>query len=189
MGYVRSATVESKGNFALRGDILDIFPVNEENPVRVDFFGDGVEKIKPYNFITGERLPLVKSVTVVAATDVLIDPNEVKGIKDALYAELPAFKDAAAYERAQTIAGDIAAKLEAGMSFAGAAYLLPVLEKRGELPRFYRRRAVHLRREQAHLRQAGRAVQGARGAASRCCGGAARCSRSAKTSSRPKPSF
>ena len=44
MGYVRSATVESKGNFALRGDILDIFPVNEENPVRVDFFGDGVEK-------------------------------------------------------------------------------------------------------------------------------------------------
>ena len=128
MGYVRSATVESKGNFALRGDILDIFPVNEENPVRVDFFGDGVEKIKPYNFITGERLPLVKSVTVVAATDVLIDPNEVKGVKDALYAELPAFKDAAAYERAQTIAGDIAAKLEAGTSFAGAAYLLPVLK-------------------------------------------------------------
>lgn len=118
----------SKGNSALRGDILDIFPVNEENPVRVDFFGDGVEKIKPYNFITGERLPLVKSVTVVAATDVLIDPNEVKGIKDALYAELPAFKDAAAYERAQTIAGDIAREIGSGNELCGRGVPSAVLK-------------------------------------------------------------
>ena len=57
MGYARSFEVESKGAFALRGDILDIYPVNAENPFRVDFFGDTVEKIKPYDFVTGERLP------------------------------------------------------------------------------------------------------------------------------------
>ncbi len=136
MGYVRSASVESKGSFALRGDILDIFPVNEENPVRVDFFGDEVEKIKPYNFITGERLPLAKSVDIVAATDVFIEPGEVKDIKDALYGELSSFKDAAAYERAQSIAGDIAAKLEAGTSFAGAAYLLPLLQNTADFREF-----------------------------------------------------
>ena len=46
LGYVRSFEVETKGVFAIRGDILDIYPVNAENPVRIDFFGDTVEKIK-----------------------------------------------------------------------------------------------------------------------------------------------
>ena len=53
MGYTRGFEVETKGVFALRGDILDIYPVNEANPVRIDFFGDTVEKIKPYDAITG----------------------------------------------------------------------------------------------------------------------------------------
>lgn len=53
MGYTRGFEVETKGAFALRGDILDIFPVNAENPVRIDFFGDTVEKIKPYDLVTG----------------------------------------------------------------------------------------------------------------------------------------
>ena len=47
-GYTREYTVESRGAFSVRGDILDIFPVNCEHPVRIDFFGDEVEAIKPY---------------------------------------------------------------------------------------------------------------------------------------------
>ena len=47
MGYVRNFEVETKGVFAVRGDILDIYPINSEHPVRIDFFGDTVEKIKP----------------------------------------------------------------------------------------------------------------------------------------------
>ena len=42
MGYVRAFEVETRGVFALRGDILVIYPVNG-NPVRIDFFGDAVE--------------------------------------------------------------------------------------------------------------------------------------------------
>ena len=127
MGYIRSTSVESKGCFALRGDILDIFPVNAENPVRVDFFGDTVEKIKPYHFVTGERLPLVEMLNVVAATDVTIESSEIKGLKDVLYAELAEFKDPHAYERAQSIAGDLSARLDSGKSFMGASFLLPLL--------------------------------------------------------------
>ena len=69
MGYTRGFEVEAKGAFALRGDILDIFPVNLDNPVRVDFFGDTVEKIKPYDFHTGDRLENVQEVEILAATD------------------------------------------------------------------------------------------------------------------------
>lgn len=65
LGYVRGYEVETKGTFALRGDILDIYPVNAENPVRVDFFGDTVERIKPYDLVTGERLGSVREITVL----------------------------------------------------------------------------------------------------------------------------
>ena len=127
MGYTRAAAVESKGTFALRGDILDIFPVNAENPARVDFFGDGVEKIKPYNFVTGERLAQAEFLDIVAATDVTINDGEVSEIKDVLFDELSRIRDARAYERAQTIVGELCAKLEAGASFAGASFFLPLL--------------------------------------------------------------
>ena len=137
MGYVRAATVEGKGNFALRGDILDIFPINAEDPVRVDFFGDEVEMIKPYSFVTGERLPVAERVDIVAATDVSFAEGEEKKIKDALYGELSSFKDAAAYERAQSVAGEISAKLEGGVPFGGASYLMPLLECATDFASFF----------------------------------------------------
>ena len=127
MGYTRAAAVESKGTFALRGDILDIFPVNAENPARVDFFGDGVEKIKPYIFVTGERLAQAEFLDIVAATDVTINEREIPEIKDVLFDELSRIRDARAYERAQTIVGELCAKLETGASFAGASFFLPLL--------------------------------------------------------------
>ena len=68
-GYVRDAAPESKGTFAVRGDVLDIYPVNCEHPVRIDFFGDEVESIKPYDEITGERYPKLSRIDIVAATD------------------------------------------------------------------------------------------------------------------------
>ena len=136
MGYVRGAAVESRGAFALRGDILDIFPVGAENPVRVDFFGDAVEKIKPYDPATGERLGLAREVQIVAATDVFVAQEERAAVKDALAGELPSWRDAAAYARAQAIAGDICAKLEGGAPFGGAAYLFPLLKNKTDFASF-----------------------------------------------------
>ncbi len=137
MGYVRAAEVDGKGKFALHGDILDIYPVNAEEPMRVDFFGDSVEKIKPYRFVTGERLPLVQSADIVAATDVFIEEEEIPALRDKVFAELPSFRDAHAYERAQTIAGDLFARLEGGGGFPGASYLMPLLKNAVDFRTFF----------------------------------------------------
>jgi transcription-repair coupling factor (superfamily II helicase) len=45
-GYVRSEIVEKRGDFAVRGGILDVFPPTEEHPLRVEFWGDDVEEIR-----------------------------------------------------------------------------------------------------------------------------------------------
>ncbi|MFZ0529923.1 MAG: transcription-repair coupling factor, partial [Propionicimonas sp.] len=61
--YLRVDLVERRGEFCVRGGILDIFPPTLEHPVRVDFFGDTVEEIRPFGVADqrsfGEALPEV----------------------------------------------------------------------------------------------------------------------------------
>lgn len=48
-GYRRVGLVESLGEIALRGGIVDVFPPTRENPVRVEFFGDEIESLREFN--------------------------------------------------------------------------------------------------------------------------------------------
>src|SRR3954451_2386116 len=48
-GYARVGRVERRGEFAVRGGILDIFPPTEEHPLRVEFFGDEVEEVRSFS--------------------------------------------------------------------------------------------------------------------------------------------
>ncbi len=123
MGYTRNFEVETQGVFALRGDILDIYPVGAVNPVRVDFFGDTVEKIKPYDLTTGERLPTVDSLTILPATDVVASINDRERVKTALESGLKDFKTSASYTRAKEIADEILESEEITSPF-----VLPILE-------------------------------------------------------------
>lgn len=49
LGYQKEPVLEHKGQFTVRGDIVDIFPSTEEHPLRLDFFGDFLEKIKVFD--------------------------------------------------------------------------------------------------------------------------------------------
>lgn len=106
-GYTREYEVESKGVFALRGDILDIFPVNADHPVRIDFFGDEIESIKPYDEATGERLPIVGEIAIAAASDVVIGAGEEETIERAFERELKEAPNAEAYQRLKNIFEEI----------------------------------------------------------------------------------
>ncbi|MQF97542.1 MAG: transcription-repair coupling factor [SAR202 cluster bacterium] len=48
LGYQNSSIVESVGEFAIRGDILDIFTLNKKDPIRIDFLYDSIESIKVF---------------------------------------------------------------------------------------------------------------------------------------------
>ncbi len=127
MGYTREYEVEAKGSFAVRGDILDIFPINCENPVRIDFFGDSVEKIRPYDVVSGERLAEVSSLKILSAVEARVTAEDLPRVKKALSDGLKTFPDVRAYGRARAIADELLLKAEGGAPFAGASYLLPLL--------------------------------------------------------------
>jgi excinuclease ABC subunit B len=51
------------GVFRVRGDVVDIFPIYDDFPVRVEFFGDEIEKISTFNLITGEIIKEINQMT------------------------------------------------------------------------------------------------------------------------------
>ncbi len=122
MGYVRSFEVESRGVFALRGDILDIYPVHG-NPVRIDFFGDTVEKIKPYDILTGERLSGVREITILPATDVITTAEDLPRIREALEGGVKKFTSSGSYTRARQIADEILLE-----ELPTSSFILPLLQ-------------------------------------------------------------
>lgn len=127
MGYTREYSVESKGAFAVRGDILDIYPVGADNPVRIDFFGDEAERIRPYDAVSGERLPDLGSIIIMPAVDCYIGEEERAGLAAALRRETNACASDAQYKRMSGLCGEICGKLEAGAPFAGQDFLYPAL--------------------------------------------------------------
>ncbi|MDE6850787.1 MAG: hypothetical protein K2J54_05620, partial [Clostridia bacterium] len=127
MGYVREYSVESKGAFAVRGDILDIYPVTSENPVRIDFFGDTVERIRPYDFVSGERLVDVAEITLAPSIDCYIGKDEINNLTERLNRALKECKSESAFKRLRAICEEIAVKLSSGTPFAGQDFLFPLL--------------------------------------------------------------
>ena len=103
------------------------YPINCENPVRIDFFGDAVERIRPYDSVSGERLDEVSSVSVISATDARFNKKDVDNIKAQISKSLKSCADSASYKRAKAICDDLITKLEGGAPFAGASFVLPLI--------------------------------------------------------------
>ena len=68
MGYERVNLVETEGQWSRRGDIVDIFPVAAELPVRLEWFGDELEKIREFDASTQRSLDKIDQV-VLTPTD------------------------------------------------------------------------------------------------------------------------
>ncbi|HIT74444.1 MAG TPA: transcription-repair coupling factor [Candidatus Avipropionibacterium avicola] len=71
--YVRVDLVERRGEFAVRGGILDVFPPTEEHPLRIDFFGDTVEEIRHFQ-VADQRSDeeLVEAFTAFPCRELLL---------------------------------------------------------------------------------------------------------------------
>jgi len=72
-GYQRTDRVESRGEFAVRGGIIDVFPAQAFEPVRIEFWGDEVEDIRTFAIVTQRAAAAIEGVDVYPAREVRID--------------------------------------------------------------------------------------------------------------------
>ena len=70
-GYSRDTIVNKTGEFAVRGFIIDIFPLDEEYPVRIEFFGDEIDSIRYFDPETQKSIKKVDSITVKPCSEFL----------------------------------------------------------------------------------------------------------------------
>ena len=64
IGYERVDQVEQRGHFSVRGDIFDIFPVNSDDPIRMEFFGDEIDTMRHFSVDTQRSIETIDSYTV-----------------------------------------------------------------------------------------------------------------------------
>ena len=76
-GYKRDTIVNKTGEFALRGYVIDIFPIDSDNPVRIEFFDDEIESIRYFDADDQKSISTVSSVEVYPFSEFLTK-NEVE---------------------------------------------------------------------------------------------------------------
>ncbi len=69
IGYKRDTVVTNTGEYSVRGFILDVFPIEKDHPIRIEFFDDEVEKIKVFDETTQLSLKELKSIEILPITD------------------------------------------------------------------------------------------------------------------------
>lgn len=76
LGYHRVEQVEKKGEFAVRGSVVDIFPLNQDDPIRMDFFDIEIDSLRTFDQATQRSIENIEKIEVLPATDLII--NETK---------------------------------------------------------------------------------------------------------------
>ncbi len=139
MGYKREEFANEKGEFAVRGDILEVFPVNEETAFRCDFFGDEVEKIRTIDQEKRTLLDEVRSFTVLPTVDWKIEKEEVDGILVKIQKSLKNFKTLNCSVKAKQIANALKDLLEReNYSNPSLSFLMPLLKgSQGEIQDYF----------------------------------------------------
>ncbi|MBN8205533.1 transcription-repair coupling factor [Microbacterium esteraromaticum] len=112
--YTRVDMVSRRGEFAVRGGILDVFPPTADHPVRVEFFGDEIDQIRAFSVADQRSLPGdVAGVSLPASRELLLTA-EVRERAGALVAGFPAI-------------GGMLEKMSEGIPVEGMESLLPAV--------------------------------------------------------------
>ncbi|GAA4356936.1 transcription-repair coupling factor [Angustibacter luteus] len=118
--YARTDLVERRGEFALRGGILDVFPPTEQHPLRVEFWGDTVEEIRYFAVADQRSLEIAEHGLWAPPCRELLLTDAVRERARALVPQLPGV-------------ADLLAKVSEGIAVEGMESLTPALVDRMEL--------------------------------------------------------
>ena len=77
-GYSRVPQVDAHGEFAVRGSLLDIFPMGSDQPIRIDFFDDELESLRYFNSDTQLSGDKISSLEILPAREVPLDDDDIR---------------------------------------------------------------------------------------------------------------
>ncbi len=130
MGYQRRNIIQAKGEFSIRGDIIDIFQVHEDNPTRIELFDINVDSIRKFDINTQMSLKQIDEITVYPLYENFIDNDieiKLKNIKKDLEFTKTKFGEEI-YQKSQMKYQKMFDKLEYENSVDNIDLLIPYLD-------------------------------------------------------------
>ncbi|MGZ8407152.1 MAG: transcription-repair coupling factor, partial [Caulobacteraceae bacterium] len=89
-GYVRASTVSERGEYAVRGGVIDVFAPGAAEPVRLDLFGDTLESIRAFDPDTQRSTKQMKSIDLTPVSEVLLSEESIARFRQGFVAEFGA---------------------------------------------------------------------------------------------------
>jgi transcription-repair coupling factor (superfamily II helicase) len=120
-GYGRASTVAERGEFAIRGGVIDVWAPGAEEPVRLDLFGDSLESIRAFDPETQRSTKQLKAIDLLPVSEVLLDAAAIARFRTGYVARFGAPGDDALY-----------ATVSEGARRAGFEHWLPLFYERLE---------------------------------------------------------
>jgi transcription-repair coupling factor (superfamily II helicase) len=106
-GYERTGQVEGPGQFAIRGGIIDIYPLTEENPVRIELWGEEVDSIRSFDVESQRSIENLDSVCIYPAAELIAGEEQRREAMERIEKEAKkaekVFRDAGRMEEAARI--------------------------------------------------------------------------------------
>ena len=118
-GYTRVSTVSERGEFAVRGGILDVFSPSIDEPVRLDFFGETLESIRSFDPETQRSLKQINTLDFTAVSEIRLDAESISRFRENYLKSFGAPGEDPIY-----------AALSAGIRRQGIEHLLPLFYER-----------------------------------------------------------
>ena len=82
LGYEKTYQVEAPGQFSVRGGIVDVFDLTEENPYRIELWGEDVDSIRSFDVLSQRSIEKLDSVDIYPATEMILSKDErARGMK------------------------------------------------------------------------------------------------------------
>ncbi len=105
LGYERMAQVDGMGQFSVRGGIIDIFPLTEELPVRIELWDNEVDSIRTFDLESQRSIEQLNEICIYPATEMILTSQQISDGIDALQKEVKKYeKDLRAQSKIQEAA-------------------------------------------------------------------------------------
>ena len=118
-GYRRSSTVVEPGDYAVRGGIIDVYPTDGGNPVRLDLFGATVETIRTFDALTQRSLSRIEALELRPVSEVMLDAEAIERFKARYLQQFGAVTSDPLFDA-----------ISSGRSFPGMEHWLPLFNER-----------------------------------------------------------
>ena len=126
MGYERVAQVDGMGQFSIRGGIVDIFPLTEEVPVRIELWDDEVDSIRTFDLESQRSVEQLENITIYPAAEVVLSGDQLAAGIRRLEKEEKTYEKALREQhkpeeahRIHTIIGELRSGLDEGWRIGG----------------------------------------------------------------------